>query len=123
MTKRKTFTVHGSYGALVGDCETGLVVARPQRFGDWCVVTPHGSYVDADCEDIVGSRDECYAAFGNAACPYDDIVRFDVEEWRRTYPSEEPEGMDILDIGFWTPEGVYTGPELDWREEYRADAV
>jgi len=50
-----------------------------------------------------------------------DIVRVDVEEWKRTYPGEEVAAWhDILDFGTWSRDGRYAGPDPEWRREYRA---
>lgn len=55
---------------------------------------------------------------------YAEIVRFDLEEWGRTYPNETCEGGDILDFGYWyrRMDGFvdYEPPCEDWREEFRA---
>lgn len=53
------------------------------------------------------------------------IYKFDLAEWRRTYPNEVCEGGDILDFGYWynlTPDWgfSYEPPCHKWREEFRA---
>ena len=74
----ETFTVTGSYGDLRVDAKTGDVLTYFCE--DW-------AYLPGDDE----------------APGYRDIVRFDVDEWRRFYPSEklDDQWVDILDIGFW----------------------
>jgi hypothetical protein len=55
----------------------------------------------------------------------EEVVRADVNEWRRTYSDERLQAgssHDILDFGTWNPQGSYEGPELSWREE-RAELV
>lgn len=52
--------------------------------------------------------------------PEDDywhIQRFDLEEYRRHYPSNPTGTIDILDIGYWTVSGDYEPPEPDYRKE------
>lgn len=52
----------------------------------------------------------------------DDVAKFDLDEWRR-YWREDPVkagGMDILDVGWWGKDGSYSGPEMEWRADYRA---
>lgn len=50
---------------------------------------------------------------------YEDLIRFDLDEWRRTYPGEELVAIDVLDVGYWYrkedgSEG-YEPAEPDWR--------
>lgn len=51
------------------------------------------------------------------------IVRFDLDEWRKEYPGEECEGGDILDFGYWSKredgEWIYEPPVEEWRKEWR----
>lgn len=63
-----------------------------------------------------------YGLYDAPECPngergYHDIVRVDVAEWKHTYPNEEFNGCDILDIGYWMADGTYEPPVLDWRYE------
>ena len=47
-----------------------------------------------------------------------DIDRFDLEEWKRTYPGETmPDCIDILDLGYWMKDGSYEEPCKAWRED------
>jgi hypothetical protein len=51
------------------------------------------------------------------------VTRVDWDEWRRTYPGEDPAGMllDVLDVGYWYDTGMITGYEpaaADWRREF-----
>lgn len=48
---------------------------------------------------------------------YRNITFFNIAEWRQTYPGEVPHQIDILDIGYWTQEGEYAPPVVDWRED------
>jgi hypothetical protein len=52
---------------------------------------------------------------------YEEIVKFDLDEWRHEYPGEELAGIsvDILDLGYWNDDGVYTELATDWRREFR----
>lgn len=94
-----TFEVHGSHGMLVVDAQTGEIVDRAYEPGCPC-------------------DDNCYAR----------ILLFDVDEWKRTYPGENPAEageVDVLDLGFWhndetVPEGIgkYEPPDQDWRKLY-----
>lgn len=53
---------------------------------------------------------------------YGDIHRFDVDEWRRTYPGEDitNSSIDICDIGYWykvdDSNTLYEEPSLEWRK-------
>lgn len=49
---------------------------------------------------------------------YSDIVRFDLAEYRSTYPNEpDCDEFDILDVGFWTNKGLYASPDEFHREQ------
>lgn len=70
----------------------------------------HGEVVITDSGEIV-SRDG-----------YDDIVRFDVDEYRAWYVARGVESLlddigeeDILDLGYWTAD-TYVPPVLEHRE-------
>lgn len=52
---------------------------------------------------------------------YQDIAAFDFREWESVYPGEEPDDLDILDIGFWTIAGDYVPPCEEWRADWRAE--
>lgn len=85
MPERLTFTVTGSYGDLIADAKTGAVLQYDR-----------GLDFDPDQPDE----------------GYGDIARFDVAEWTSFYAGENPEdGMDILDIGYWTWAGDYVAAE------------
>jgi hypothetical protein len=50
---------------------------------------------------------------------YEAIHRFDLAEWRATYPGKEPTAIDILDLGYWWgPDNTYEPPAQDWRDEF-----
>jgi hypothetical protein len=91
-----TFEVHGSHGIVSVSTETGEVVE-----------------VIADCD-----CDSCRN--GNEYTSYSKY-RYDVKEWMETYSDETLAGnhIDILDLGYWLPDGRYAEPEYDWREEVK----
>jgi hypothetical protein len=81
------------------------------------VNSSHGTLViDADGNVVKGSV-------------YDDdelknIVRFDLEEYRKQYPDEpEPSSYDILDLGYWTDQGKYEPPDEDWRSARKVESA
>jgi hypothetical protein len=43
------------------------------------------------------------------------ITKFDFTEYRKWYPNEELDTIDILDIGYWTKNGQYEPPCYAWR--------
>jgi hypothetical protein len=84
---------------------------------------------------VFGSHGKCVADSRTGLVPcvedngfndgeYESISRFDVEEWRATYPEIDLAGkwVDILDLGYILWDGTHEGPELDWRAEFRAIA-
>jgi hypothetical protein len=78
--------VFGNYGEMTVDWETGQVVSY----------TPEPN-----------ENDKAYA----------DIVKCDTEEYRRAYVSEKtPTHIDIIDIGYWTDDGGFFGPEVFHRQ-------
>lgn len=86
----RTVTVVGSYGQLAVHRETGEVLA----------------YLDFDEPD------------GD----YADIVRVDLvefQQWLATQPNalpwEQIECLDICEVGFWTADGSYEDPIVDFR--------
>jgi len=86
-----TFRATGNWGELVCDITTGNVLAY-EPGNDW---------------EKEGDG-------------YVNIVRLDADEWRAAYPGEDITlGHDILDFGSWDTDGVYVGPELEWRAEYK----
>lgn len=52
-----------------------------------------------------------------------NIDHFDMEEWHKTYPSEEIGGtsLDILDLGGWDKQGNHFSHEPDFREDLRKE--
>lgn len=90
----KTFTVTGTHGEITVNAETGETIRQ--------VTT-------CACENCEGRG-------------YANIVKFDIEEWKRAYPGETPMTagqIDILDLGYWTKGGAYEPPATDWRNEFR----
>ena len=64
-----------------------------------------------------------FDAFTGIALPWSQrrppIFAFNVLEFRRHYGytvQEMPATVDILDIGYWLPDGTYEAPEPDYRE-------
>lgn len=43
----------------------------------------------------------------------------DVIEYQQFYGHQVNDGVDVLDIGFWSVDGIYTPPTYDWREDLR----
>lgn len=82
-------TVIGSHGTFTADLKTGEVREHFPHFGE-----------AMDDAEVHG---------------YPDIVRVDVDEYRRAYPDEEVDTVDILDIGYWLTDGRYEPPEPDYR--------
>jgi hypothetical protein len=98
-------TVHSSWGDLVVDPTTGDVNAAESH------------YETERPEDVV---------FPSLSIR--NIYRFDLAEWRRTYPGRERDSVDILDLGYWTtraplPGFVYVAPAHEWREEFNVTAL
>lgn len=85
-----TFTASGSWGTLTAWKDTGMVVSYDDE----------GNLPDPD-----------------GGTGYANIVRLDVDEWRRTYPGQDLTHVDILDIGTRDTDGEYVGPEYEWREQ------
>lgn len=57
-----------------------------------------------------------------ADCELPNIIRFDLEEYRRYYGVDNESNIDILDLGYWYREGdrvFYEEPLLDWRVEHQ----
>lgn len=81
----------------------------------------HGSLtVNADTGEVLELVHETDEERG-----YKNIRRFDVVEWRATYPNEKLEGMqvDILDLGLWEVVDddnteKYFEPDHEWRNIY-----
>jgi hypothetical protein len=73
--------------------------------------------------DAAGRVIEVLALCTCAECQghgYDAIVQFDAKEWRENYPDkllEEQKFIDILDLGYWTRNGEYVGPDETWRND------
>ena len=80
------------------------------------VISSHGVIVanpeSGEVEKVV-SRCNC------GECGLDDILKFDVEEYRKHHNAELPDTVDILDIGYWEKNGEYEEPCHDWREEMK----
>jgi hypothetical protein len=45
------------------------------------------------------------------------ITRFDLDEWERYWKMPLPDCFDILDLGYWSANGAYEEPALDWRRD------
>ncbi|MBT1154407.1 hypothetical protein J1C56_02255 [Aminobacter anthyllidis] len=92
VAKIKTVCIAGSWGELTVSANTGRVISYDHQ----------GTLPDPDGET-----------------GYSDIVRVDLDEWRKTYPREEPQHLDVLDVGAWTSGGEYVPPEVEWRKDIR----
>jgi len=87
-----TIQIFGSCGTLSVDARTGFVMHYDQQDGD-----------ESD------------------PAAYNDIVRFDLDEWRKHYPGETCEGGDILDFAYWNADDSYEEAEADWRARRSGD--
>lgn len=97
----KTFTVRSSWGRIVVDALTGNVDPAASVYYD----------------DPTHAQGEW---------PIRNIRRFNVDEWRKTYPDEvlEDSEQDILDFGYWInrtplPGFIYEPPDADYRCNFR----
>ncbi len=95
-----TIEVFGNYGTITVDAVTGLVLKYDKD--------------EQECETIAKYPGHDNTGYGN-------IVRFDLEEWKRFYPDEELCGGDIMDWGFWKQDGTYYAAEDSWRQDFLAD--
>lgn len=110
-----SFEIFGNHGTLLVCANTGLILDRLERIPET---------LDVDWDSCPDSWEDARTAFGSAQCAYDDIAKFDVEEFRtywaehgRPYTPITMPNADILDIGFWTFNGDYFEAEEDWREQ------
>lgn len=85
------FVVYGNYGDLTVHRSTGAVLQY-----------------EPDRDSETGTE-------------YDQILRFDIDEYAAAYPNEEFDHLDICDIGFWTRDGQYEPPEPTFRAELTRD--
>jgi len=73
----------------------------------------------SDNSFIVNEPSGTITLFETSDGTYDDIERFDLKEnrgyWNREVFPEH--GLDILDVGYWTKDGLYVPAESDWRKE------
>jgi hypothetical protein len=53
---------------------------------------------------------------------YHHIVRFDLEEWKRFHKQEICHRADILDVGYWTKDGIYVPAAADHRDKISTGA-
>lgn len=85
------FVVYGNYGDLVVNGSTGVVIKYQP---------------DRDSE---------------TGTEYHHILRFDIDEYAAAYPGEILGHVDICDIGFWTKDGQYEPPVLDFRAKVASE--
>jgi hypothetical protein len=71
-------------------------------------------HVDAETGDVLRISDEPKDGHSEG---YRCIGRFDLEEWTRFYKKETCRGADILDVGYWTKNGIYQPPAPDHRDK------
>jgi hypothetical protein len=43
----------------------------------------------------------------------------DIDEYKSYYGYPMQNDVDVLDIGYWTLDGIYTPPIYEWREELK----
>jgi len=102
------------------DFETKEVLSEPPEPGVFQVFSSHGqlsAYVEDGTVKIAELNDEADED-GQTML---DIARFNVEEWKKVYYPEKIKNgqcIDILDIGFWSKDGLYEPPDEDWRREF-----
>lgn len=101
-----TFEALSSWGSLIAETETGNIIEKrlspPSR---------------KDC-----TTKEEYRQLCKTHKVLSKAERFDVEEWRRTYPGEELNTQcDILDLGIFYDGGKYEPPVKEWREQFKAN--
>lgn len=88
------FTATSSWGTLTVRTDDGVVVA-------------------------VQLKDPPPAGPEEAGIGLDEIVKFDLGEWRRRYPNrslKDGDYVDSLDLGFWTRDDHYEPPDEGYRE-------
>lgn len=68
-------------------------------------INEQGEVIECDCDNC---DDNCI----------DNIAKVDVEEWKKYHNVTElpTDGIDILDLGYWTKDGRYDEPAHDWRQ-------
>lgn len=95
------------------DVEKNILIAR--FIMETTIFSSHGTLtIDSQSGDVIRCEsDKC-----NDNC-IDKILRFDLTEYRSHYKVSDlpPDGIDILDIGYWNTDGTYEEPAHDWREE------
>ena len=75
----------------------------------------YGSYGEIRIDNVSGRVLEVHPYDGYDG-EYDDIARFDIDECRMREVEqglERSETFDIVRIGFWNKDGVYTSPNPD----------
>jgi hypothetical protein len=77
-------------------------------------------HVRAETGDVLRITDEPKDAESEG---YHHIARFDLEEWKRFYKQETCRGADILDVGYWTKDGIYEPPALEHRDQIARGAL
>jgi hypothetical protein len=88
--QHETFQVLSSWGQITASRVSGEIIS-----------------FNLTCEDDGESRG------------LEDISRFDIDEWKRTYPTEEVAShIDKLDLGYWMNDGSYCSPEFSWRKQF-----
>ncbi|MFA5354518.1 MAG: hypothetical protein WC291_09845 [Thermodesulfovibrionales bacterium] len=97
MTNPNYIYIHSNWGVLTINSE-GYVLPFESKYN---------SHLEEDRGQMINGGD----ALG-------DIVRFDLQEFRHTYPKDTPRDIDICDIGYWTTDGKYEPPVDDFRQEF-----
>ena len=84
--------------------------------------TVHGNYGQVTAQISTGVVIK-YEPEAEGLGEYADIIRFDVEEYAAAYPGENPDWIDICDIGFWTTAGEFEPPVSDFRAEIASNRL
>jgi hypothetical protein len=98
--------------------------SRDQQIGEYQPILMHGSYgtLKVDPYDGTVIRYDDAPDYGDE--DYKDIVKFDLEEFRRWLAQNAPEfadivvpggEFDIVDVGFWLDTGDYVAAEAEHR--------
>lgn len=103
------FTVVGSHGSLTVGLD-GIITTYN--------TIDHMS--DVSCDECSYAE----AVEGSFFGLYGLITRFDVEEWARTYLTEQiaDQTIDILDLGYWHGD-EYEPPAEEWRREIKGKCI
>lgn len=97
--------------------------SRDQQIGEYKPILIQGSYGTLKVDPYDGTVIR-YDDAPKDDADYDDIAKFDLEEFRQWLQANAPqygefvrpgEEFDIVDVGFWTTSGDYVAAEPDHR--------